>query len=125
MKYSVEHGSYYLKDGENILFCGQEIALAVSVDSEDPSMVTRHKHGDPKLVQKWAATHILALRQGGLDEMADEMKVITGQFPVDEINEMLECSGRTRKFYESAMDGTMQREQGVAPIEPEDNSMSY
>lgn len=52
MRFTKQFGSYYLMDGNNILYMADELAFAFSFNQESGSVL--HKHGPRERVEKWA-----------------------------------------------------------------------
>lgn len=61
-----------------------EIGLAIQLDAG-----TLVKHGDPETVAAWATKERSTLRAAGLNEWADELVVVSGRFPLEEVNKCL------------------------------------
>lgn len=82
-----------------------EVALAL--DAEDGIL---HKHGNPEAVNAWARDAQSRLRaQGDIGvEMADQIKVITGRFPVDDLNRCITHSGYVGVLYRRMMLGQLE-----------------
>lgn len=118
MKYSIENGKYVLSsDGDTLLSDMPQVAVALAVDTD---CVVMHKHGDPTLVSKWGADYKKRLIAAGHQSMADELSVFIGQFPVEELNKMIDNSTYPARFHQKLMDGSLEREQNVVPFEPEE-----
>ncbi len=84
-----------------------EVALAIDTDEG-----ILHKHGTPEGVLAWARDAQAKLRAvGGLGgEMADSIKVITGRFPVGDLNRCITTSGYAGVLYKRLMQGHLQVE---------------
>lgn len=82
-----------------------EVALAIDTDEG-----ILHKHGTPEGVLAWARDAQAKLRAvGGLGgEMADQIKVITGRFPVDDLNRCITHSGYAGVLYQRMMQGQLE-----------------
>lgn len=108
--YELRNGSYYLFDlseapsrltGERtIRLMTDEVAIAFDRDTG-----TLHKHGAPERVDAWAATARQAYRDSGFDEQAAALVVISGAFPVDEINACLAGTGHVLKLFDRLQRG--------------------
>lgn len=105
--YKLMHGSYYLTDESkinpitnqpNVVLMTDEVALAIDIAEG-----VLHKHGIPENVSSWNAVASKKMRDAGMDEWADNLVVVTGAFPVEEINKCLEISGYAKVFYEKLM----------------------
>lgn len=73
---------------------GPEVSLAF-----DKETGTLHKHGIPSLVLGWCAQSAKTLRDAGFSDMADALVCITGAFPVEELDKILNNSGYVGRFY--------------------------
>lgn len=95
-RYSFENGEYILfySDNGEVVCHMDEVALALSKD--EPKMWTLHKHGSRENVQNWYDKIVKRYRAAGLHDIADEMVMIAGKFPVDELNRCIESSGYIR-----------------------------
>lgn len=118
-EYKVSFGSYFLMDGERIVAgMGEQVSVVISV-SEEHDTYTMHKHGQTEYVKKWFDNAVSKFRAAGFDEMADELKMYTGPFPVEELNKLAQCSGYAQKFYEKMRDNTMEKEPEVSALDYE------
>ncbi len=78
-KYSLENGSWYLKDGQGTIILMTD-ELAVAYDSETMTML---KHGDKELVQKY----VDKMRKAGM--LNTNILLFSKSSPVDEINNIV------------------------------------
>lgn len=117
-QYSVISGSYYLfdldskpnpitKEREIILMTDQ---IAIAFDRSDGTL---HKHGNPKNVELWRTQAIEKFRKAGFDDMANDLIIMIGQFPLEEINKCISTSGYCKTLYEKL---------NTLPIEGKSNS---
>lgn len=86
--YALNCSQYVLcRDGQPILRPLDEVALAVSCDSET-GLVTLHKHGDPERITEWFKTTRAKLSTAGAMGMlmADEMCLVQGRFDIQQLN---------------------------------------
>jgi hypothetical protein len=98
LQYELKHGSYYLYDMDakpSVLSGEREIRImtdtvALCFRRGDGSLL---RHGGPDQVEPWAAAEAQRLRAAGLADWADEVTVVTGAFPVDELNRCLTTTG--------------------------------
>ena len=81
-----------------------EIALAI--DTADGIL---HKHGPAEKVSAWHATTTKALRAAGADEMADHLVVVTGRFPLEEVNRCISNSTYAGHFYKKLLAGEVEQ----------------
>jgi len=98
-KYVLEDGTYFLTDEETgaILSGMDEVSIAFE---KGPEMWTLFKHGRKDLVQKWYSGIHIKLMQNDLKDMAENLIVISGKFPVDELNRCLDTTGYIKKMIE-------------------------
>lgn len=73
------------------------VAVAYSVDED---LWTLHKHGDPQVVQGWAAANRQRLREAGAHEMAQSIGVLSGTLDLQLLNAALTTSGAVRHLVE-------------------------
>jgi hypothetical protein len=103
-EYELQHGSYYLYNAEkapNALTKQRDIVLmcdevAIAFDKEAGVL---HKHGIPENVTKWYNTTREKLISSGFPEMADDLILIQGAFPVEELNKCLSTTGYIGVFW--------------------------
>lgn len=120
MNYSIEHGCYVLRNDGDILLSGlPQVGVALSVETDGDKTVIMHKHGDPKLVFAWAADAKKRFIAADFQSMADEIQVFIGQFPIEDLNRMIENTSYPKKFHEKLIGNTLERELEVTPVEPE------
>lgn len=104
LQYEIRSGSYYLVDLDeppnrishqrDIHLMTDEIAICF-----DRSSGTLHKHGNPESVGNWAAKAQAKYRDAGYSEMANDLIVVSGKLPVEEINRCIANSGYCSTFY--------------------------
>lgn len=85
--YTFEGGSYYFKDSDNnrVLYMVDEVAFLYSEHEEDG--ITFHGHGDEKsLKSKFDAIQIMHKEN---PDLYGEPKIISGKFPIDEVNKVI------------------------------------
>ena len=89
-------GQYvYLVDNQETGPYLNEVALCF-----DHSCGTLHKHGSPESVNRWYADARKRLTTAGYPDMADELLVIQGPFPLEELNRMLQVSGYAKRYFD-------------------------
>ncbi len=105
LQYQLKAGHYYLYDmrdkpsavtGERRFKLKTEL-LAIAFDAHSGEL---HQHGSPVRIQSWATTKRRRLRAAGLWQEAADLVVITGPFPVDEINKCLLIKGYCRRLWQ-------------------------
>lgn len=102
-----EEGNYELTDASDgeVLRTMPEVALAL--DKSEATGIL-FKHGDPQRVQAWARTHQQALAAAGHTDLAEDVVVITGRFPPEEINKCLDIAGYVVRFYRRLVAGEIE-----------------
>ena len=58
-----------------------------------------HQHGSPTRIQSWANNTRRRLRAAGNQAVANDLVVVSGPLPVDEINKCLWISGYCRRMF--------------------------
>lgn len=103
LQYQLKAGSYYLYDmrdtpsavtGERRFKLKTDL-LAIAFDTHTGEV---HQHGTPSRIQSWAANTRRRLRAAGLWQEAEDIVVVSGPFPVDEINKCLWIKGYCRRL---------------------------
>jgi hypothetical protein len=98
LQYQLKEGSYCLYDlntpqslatGEHKL-CLKTDTVAIAFDVSTGKL---HEHGVPSRIQSWATTARRRLRASGATESANDIVVVSGPLPVDEINKCLAIKG--------------------------------
>lgn len=103
--YSLNAGQYVLMDGDSPV--GRVLdEVSIALDKVDGTL---HKHGSPESVQRWHTAAQQKLRAAGAGEWADNLVVITGRFPLDELNSCLTHTGYAGRLYLKALAGELQR----------------
>jgi hypothetical protein len=104
MQYQLKEGNYHLYDmstpasvatGEHRLRLKTDnVAIAFDVRTGE-----LHEHGSPMRIHSWAAGARRKLRAAGALDSANDIVVISGPLPVDEINKCLQISGYCRRLF--------------------------
>ncbi|WP_296445790.1 hypothetical protein [Rhodoferax sp. UBA5149] len=104
LQYQLKEGNYHLYDmstpantvtGERRLRLKTDtVALAF-----DASTGVLHEHGSPWRIHSWATTARRRLRAAGALDSANDIVVVSGPLPVDEINKCLQISGYCRRMF--------------------------
>lgn len=105
LAYEMRHGSYYLVDFDekpSLLTGEREIHLmtdevAICFDRDCGTLL---KHGSPATIEAWCVEKSKKYRDAGLHDVADSMIVLSGAFPVEEINKCLSITGYCKRFME-------------------------
>lgn len=104
LQYQLKAGSYYLYDmsDEPSAVTGQRrfrlktdlLAIAFSLCTGE-----LHQHGSPARIQSWATNQRRRLRAAGQWKEAQDIVVVSGPFPVEEINKCLHISGYCQRLF--------------------------
>ncbi len=104
MQYQLKSGSYYLYDmrdapsavtGER-RFKLKTDTVAIAFDLHTGQV---HQHGSPHRIQSWASHTRRRLRAAGAVEAANDIVVVSGPLPVDELNKCLWINGYCRRMF--------------------------
>lgn len=79
-------------------------SLAVAFDR---STGVLHQHGEPAMVQTWAKLALGRFVKDRHREAAENLVVISGRLPLDEVNACLRTPDYARVFYKRVMSGTL------------------
>ena len=117
LQYQLKAGCYYLYDmrekpsaatGERrFKLKTDDVAIAFDLHTGEV-----HQHGNPLRIHSWALTMRRRLRTAGLWDEADDIIVVSGPLPVDEINKCLSIRGYCRRMFQRLAQlphGKMQR----------------
>ncbi|OUL98807.1 hypothetical protein [Variovorax sp. JS1663] len=80
-----------------------QISLAI-----DTAEGTLQKHGVPDLIAAWYANTSKKLRDAGCGEWADNLVVVTGRFPVEEVNKCVGAMSYAGIFYKRLIAGEIE-----------------
>jgi hypothetical protein len=104
LQYQLKEGHYHLYDlstpaskvtGEHRLRLKTEsVAIAFDV-----STGLLHDHGSPTRIHSWAMGARRRLRAAGAQESANDIVVVSGPLPVDEINKCLQINGYCSRMF--------------------------
>lgn len=104
LQYQLKAGSYYLYDmretpsavtGER-RFKLKTDTVAIAFDQHTGQM---HQHGSPARIQSWAMHQRRRLRAAGALDEANDIVVVSGPLPVEELNKCLWISGYCRRLF--------------------------
>lgn len=103
--YSLNAGQYVLMNGSTPV--GRVLdEVSIALDKIDGTL---HKHGSPESVLRWHTATQKKLRAAGANEWADNLVVLTGRFPLEELNACLTHSGNAGRLYQKALTGELER----------------
>ena len=96
LQYQLKAGSYYLYDlrDKPSAVTGDLVAIAFDLFTGEV-----HQHGNPTRIQSWAAHHRRRLRAAGALAQANDLVVVSGPLPVDELNKCLRIRGYCRRMF--------------------------
>ena len=103
LQYQLKEGNYHLYDlstpaskvtGEHRL----RLRTATVAIAFDVSTGELHEHGSPTRIHSWATTARRRLRAAGALDSANDIVVVSGPLPVDEINKCLQINGYCRRL---------------------------
>lgn len=104
LQYQLKEGNYHLYDmstpastvtGEHRLRLKTDnVAIAFDV-----STGVLHEHGSPLRIHSWATTTRRRLRAAGALDKANDIVVVSGPLPIDEINKCLQITGYCRRMF--------------------------
>jgi len=103
LHYELKAGSYYLYDmrdapskvtGERRFKLKTDM-VAIAFDLHTGEV---HQHGSPMRIQSWARHQRLRLRAAGALMQANDIVVVSGPLPVDELNKCLGIRGYCRRL---------------------------
>jgi hypothetical protein len=104
LQYKLKEGNYHLYDlstsvstvtGEHRLRLKTE-TVAIAFDRRTGAL---HEHGSPLRIHSWASNTRRRLRAAGAWNSAEDIVVVSGPLPVDEINKCLAIKGYCRHMY--------------------------
>jgi hypothetical protein len=104
LQYQLKEGNYHLYDlstpastvtGEHRLRLKTD-AVAIAFDRSTGAL---HEHGSPLRIHSWATNTRRRLRTAGAWDRAEDIVVVSGPLPVDEINKCLAIKGYCRSMF--------------------------
>jgi len=104
LQYQLKQGNYHLYDlSTPASKVTGEHRLRLKIDTVaiafDASTGVLHEHGSPTRIHSWATTARRRLRAAGSVERANDIVVVSGPLPVDEINKCLQINGYCRSLF--------------------------
>lgn len=111
-EYELQHGSYYLYNPDNVDLITKQKKIVLMCDEVaicfDKESGTLHKHGIPANVEQWYVNARKKFIDGGFPEMAEDLIMIQGAFPVEELNKCLSTTGYISKFWKDLQENKIQ-----------------
>jgi hypothetical protein len=104
LQYELKEGAYHLYDmssppskatGQRRLRLRTD-DVAIAFDARTGEV---HEHGSPMRIQSWALNTRRRLRSSGDAAQANDIVVVSGPLPVDEINKCLRINGYCRSMF--------------------------
>jgi hypothetical protein len=104
LQYKLKEGNYHLYDlstpaskvtGEHRLRLMTD-TVAIAFDARTGEL---REHGSPTRIHSWAANTRRRLRAEGALDRANDIVVVSGPLPVDEINKCLQITGYCRRMF--------------------------
>lgn len=104
LQYQLKEGNYHLYDmsspigqgtGEHRLRLRTD-TVAIAFDARTGQL---HEHGSPTRIHSWATGARRRLRAVGAIDSANDIVVVAGPLPIDEINKCLQIAGYCRRMY--------------------------
>lgn len=105
LQYQLKQGNYHLYDlstpqslatGEHKLRLMTD-TVAIAFDVRTGKL---HEHGHPSRIHSWASNTRRRLRAAGDHDRANDIVVVSGPLPVDEINKCLRITGYCRSMFD-------------------------
>jgi len=90
MKYIHKNNKYSFISADEGIITREIDEVAIAFDKET---WTLHKHGRKEYVEKWFNKTIKIFKKAGFIDMANNMVMISGKFPVEELNRCLDTTG--------------------------------
>ena len=104
LQYELREGAYHLYDTSSppskvtgqrrLRLRTEDVAIAF-----DASTGVLHEHGSPARIHSWASNTRRRLRSSGDLARANDIVVVSGPLPVDEINKCLQIKGYCRGMF--------------------------
>jgi O-phosphoseryl-tRNA(Cys) synthetase len=104
MHYIIEDNEYVLVDElDRVQWRGPEIAIALEFCPNDPMPGLLLKYGSPEGVEKWVAKVREKFLAHGYTDMANEIIVVKGKIPIEELSKIVDTSGYVGKWYQKTL----------------------
>lgn len=104
LQYQLKEGNYHLYDlstppskvtGQHRLRLMTD-TVAIAFDARTGKL---HEHGNPTRIHSWASNTRRRLRASGAQESANDIVVVSGPLPVEEINKCLRIQGYCSQMF--------------------------
>jgi len=95
MNYELYMGTYYMMEGKRLVYGCDEVAIAFTKEQDGTYILM--KHGDPVLVKDWI-DKTRKLYEDSLTHTCPTFYVISGKFPVEDLNRILDTTGWVKYF---------------------------
>lgn len=102
--YELNCRQYVLMDGDKPIGKVHD-TLSFCINKDDGYL---QKFGDPEKVKTWYLNETAKLRISGANEFSEAFVVITGRFPLDEINKLIANPNCAGEFYQKLVTGCIQ-----------------
>ena len=104
LQYQLKEGHYHLYDlGTAASLITGEHRLRLRTDTVAIAFYAStgklHEHGNPTRIHSWASTARRRLRAAGALDSANDIVVVSGPLPVEEINKCLQISGYCQSMF--------------------------
>lgn len=104
MHYTFEDNEYVLLDDfDRIQWRGEEIAVSFEYHPDDEMPGTLMKYGSPENVEKWMDKTRKTLLEHGFIDMANELIVVKGKIPMEELSKIIDISGYVGRWYQKIL----------------------
>lgn len=114
--YQLNAGQYVLMQGDTpVGSLLDEVALALDRESG-----TLHKHGSAESVSAWLTQARAKFQAVGYRDLANNLVMVCGKFPLDELNRCLSTTGYVGVLYGKLLAGQVAQEAATLPT-PRDN----
>jgi len=89
-----ENGNYRLIDEDNVVLEQpmQEVAIGFNKTGADL------RHGSTEAVQSWFDSTVEAYKNKGFNEMANEYRIVSGKFDLEQLNKLMSITGYLPTF---------------------------
>ncbi len=109
LMYARDGDDYVLVEADTETSAQHEIlrckSLAIGFDRVSGTL---HKHGERSWVERWIADARQKFRDAGFSDMANDLVVLSGDLPLEEVNKCLAISGYCGRMLEKLQAATLQ-----------------